>query len=97
MAIEIEQDCGSKHFRFTVLDEHVEISCERAVSDCSHRLEFNDYSAFCLALGQPADSQIADAIRGSVRTASCNQVDHAIHALGKTTFAWSDYFSGVEY
>lgn len=92
MAIEIEQDCGAKHFRFTVLDEHVEISCESAVSECSHKLEANYYRAFCLALGQPADSQIADAIRGSVRTTSCNQVDQAIHALAKTTFAWSDYF-----
>ena len=96
MAIEIEQDCGAKHFRFTVLDEHVEISCESAVSDCSHKLEAKNFSAFCVALGQPSDSPIAAAIRGSVKTASCNQVDQAIHALAKTTFAWSDYFSGVE-
>jgi hypothetical protein len=92
MAIEIQQDCGATLYKFTVLDEHVEISCESAVSDCSHKLESRDYSAFCLALGQPSDSPIAAAIRGSVKTASCNQVGQAIHALAKTTFAWSDYF-----
>jgi hypothetical protein len=78
---------------FEDLDGGVQITCHEPDSECVHLLAPEKYFAFLEKIGQPAEMEVIEAVKMTVKKNKRRLVFDAVHELADVKFTWYDWNS----